>query len=208
MAGGGSEAAGTIRVFAADDHEIVCDGLKRWCSSVPGLQWAGATGDWETLLARVKDGVCDVLVLDLSLPGRSGTRLLREVKELRPELRVVVYSMYPASEYAAWALSAGASAYVSKSAPLSELRDALLSATPAGVEADARLPHERLSAREAQVFRAVARGRTPSEIAWDLEMAPSTVSTHLKSIREKLNARSLLDVVNYAARHGITGEEE
>ncbi len=195
------------RVFVADDHEIVCDGLRRWCETVPGLEWAGSTGDWQVLLQRAVDEPWDVVVLDLSLPGRSGTELLRELRALRPAMRVVVYSMYPASDYAAWALASGASAYVSKSESLSVLRDALLGTAPAPVSTGhVRLPHERLSARETEVFFAVARGRTPQEVSWDLQMAPSTVSTHLKSIRAKLNARSLLDVVNYAARHGITGE--
>lgn len=196
-----------IRVFVADDHAIVCEGLRAWVETVEELAWAGSVGDGEALLALVAEGAWDVLVLDLSLPGRSGAELLREVRALRPDLRVVIHSMYPADEYGAWALAAGASAYVSKSEPLSVLRDALLDQRPPEpVEGRAAmLPHERLSTREREVFLALARGRTPSEIAWDLEMAPSTVSTHLKAVRQKLGVRSTFEIAQYAARHGVTG---
>jgi two-component system, NarL family, invasion response regulator UvrY len=200
-----------IRVFVADDHAIVCEGLHAWVETVPDLSWAGSVRDGDALLEHVARDAWDVLVLDLSLPGRSGSELLREVRALRPALRVVIYSMYPASEYGVWALAAGASAYVSKSEPLSVLRDALLAKsapTPAAPRDthDAKLPHERLSARERDVFVALARGRSPSEIAWDLEMAPSTVSTHLKSIREKLSVRSTFEIAQYATRHGFGAE--
>jgi DNA-binding NarL/FixJ family response regulator len=196
-----------IRVFVADDHAIVCEGLHAWIDTLPELSWAGSIGDGSAVLALAALGEWDVLVLDLSLPGRSGTELLREVRALHPKLRVVIYSMYPAEEYAAWALGAGAVAYVSKSEPLAALRDAVLDARvpTAGAGAEAKLAHERLSVREREVFFALARGLTPSEIAWDLEMAPSTVSTHLKSVRAKLNVRSTFDVAQYAARHGVTG---
>jgi DNA-binding NarL/FixJ family response regulator len=198
------------QVFVADDHSIVCEGLRAWVDTIPELTWAGSAGDGPTLLTMAESSAWDALVLDLSLPGRSGTELLRDVLTLRPTLRVVVFSMYPAEEYAAWALAAGASAYVSKSQPLHLLRDALLDRAPqAPAEGgDARLPHERLSTREREVFLAIARGRSPSEIGWDLEMAPSTVSTHLKGVRQKLGVRSTLEVAQYAARHGITGRAE
>ncbi len=198
------------RVFVADDHSIVREGLRAWVETVPELTWAGSAGDGAALLAQAAEAEWDVLVLDLSLPGRSGTELLRDVRALRPALRVVVFSMYPAEEYAAWALAAGASAYVSKSQPLHLLRGALLAHDPQAPTdgADARLPHERLSAREREVFLAIARGRSPSEVGWDLEMAPSTVSTHLKGVRQKLGVRSTLEVAQYAARHGITGRAE
>ncbi|MFO0610914.1 MAG: response regulator transcription factor [Polyangiales bacterium] len=198
-----------LRVFVADDHAIVCEGLRRWCETMPTLAWVGATHDGNDLLLRCAAERWDVLVLDLSLPGRTGTELLREVLAVQPNLRVVVYSMYPPEDYAAWALSAGASAYVSKTAPLDNLRAALLGRGPAEApRARVLLPHERLSAREAEVFLAVAGGRTPQEASWDLDMAPSTVSTHLKAIRTKLGVRSLLEVVQYATRHGLTGPKK
>lgn len=209
MSNGDAEATAPegLRVFVADDHEIVCEGLRRWCETIPTLVWAGAAHDGGDLLRRAASEAWDVLVLDLSLPGRSGTELLREVLDAQPRLRVVVYSLYPPADYEAWALSAGAAAYVSKSAPLGALRAALLGTNAPEVPAvPVRLPHERLSAREAEVFFAVARGRRPQEVSWDLDMAPSTVSTHLTSIRTKLGVRSLLEVVQYATRHGLAGE--
>ncbi|MBL8603753.1 MAG: response regulator transcription factor [Myxococcales bacterium] len=195
------------RVFVADDHEIICESLKAWVDTLDTLIWAGSAGDGESLLKLAAGpDPWDVLVLDLSLPGRSGVELLQEILTLRPGLRVIVFSMYPPSEYAAWALASGASAYISKSQPVSVLRDALLNPDAPAAAPLAKLPHESLSTREREVFLAIARGRTPSEIAWDLDMAPSTVSTHLKSMREKLKVRSTLEIAQYAARYGITGK--
>ncbi len=195
-----------IRVFVADDHSIVREGLRAWVETLPDAAWAGGTGDGDDLLVRAAQEPWDVLVLDLSLPGRPGTQLLREVRAIQPALRVVIFSMYPPEEYAAWALAAGASAYVAKAQPLQALRDAVLGSPAAPESASSpRPPHERLSAREKEVFLAIARGRSPSEIAWDLEMAPSTVSTHLKGVRQKLGVRSTLEIAQYAARFGISG---
>lgn len=197
-----------IRVFVADDHRVVCEGLRSWIESAEGLSWVGAAHDVPTLLESARSVEWDALVLDLSLPGTPSTELLAQVRALKPAARVVIFSMYPASEYRSWTLAAGASAYVSKSESLDTLHAALLGATdpaPAG-EDDSKLPHERLAPRELEVFLAIASGKQPSEIAWMLNMAPSTVSTHLKSVRKKLNAGSTLEVAQYAARHGITGE--
>ena len=202
------EVSPPLRVFVADDHAIVRDGLRRWCESIPALEWVGAVDGGTELLERAASERWDALVLDLSLPGRPGTDLLREVLVIQPELRVVVYSMYSPDDYAAWALAAGASAYVSKSAPLDELRAALLGGGKSEAPlANVLLPHERLSARERDVFLAVAGGRTPQEASWDLSLAPSTVSTHLKAIRTKLGVRSLLEVAQYATRHGLVGRK-
>lgn len=197
-----------IRVFVADDHDIVREGIRAWVETVPELAWAGCAGDGDALLERARgDDPWDALVLDLSLPGRGGIELLRDVLVLRPNLRVIVFSMCPESEYGAWALASGARAYISKSQRLDALRSALLDERPAAEPAAETklLPHETLSSREREVFLAIARGQSPSEIAWALEMAPSTVSTHLKSVRTKLGVRSTLEIAQYAARYAIKG---
>jgi DNA-binding NarL/FixJ family response regulator len=82
-----------IRVFVADDHEVVCEGLHAWVDTIEGAAWAGSVHTGDAVLGAVAAGDFDVLVLDLSLPGRSGSELLREVRALRPDLRVVICSM-------------------------------------------------------------------------------------------------------------------
>jgi DNA-binding NarL/FixJ family response regulator len=192
-------------VFVADDHSIVRDGLRAWIGALIGLRWVGDCETGGALIDRARLERWDVLVLDLSLPGVPGTELLRFVRALHPSLRVVVYSMYPAEQFEQWALDAGAIAYVPKSAPLSQLEEALRSERePAPNESGAQLPHERLSDRERRIFDLVSSGLTPSEIAIELAMAPSTVSTHLRAIREKLGVRSVSEIAQYATRHGLS----
>ncbi|MFO0558625.1 MAG: response regulator transcription factor [Polyangiales bacterium] len=196
-----------VRVFVADDHRVVCEGLRSWIESTDGLRWVGAAHDAETLVELAPSTLWDVLVLDLSLLGTPSVELLARVRAIKPEARVVIFSMYPASDYRAWTLAAGASAYVSKAAPLDALRAALFGELTDEAPADdsAKMPHEKLAPRELEVFLAIAGGLTPSEIAWELELAPSTVSTHLKSVRKKLNVSSTLEIAQYAARLGIQG---
>lgn len=197
-----------VRVFVADDHRVVCEGLRSWIESTDGLQWVGAAHDATALVELAASMTWDVLVLDLSLLGTPSTELLVRVRAIKPEARVVIFSMYPASDYRAWTLAAGASAYVSKAEPLDALRAALFGEVVEDAVADesAKMPHEKLAPRELEVFLEIANGKTPSEIAWLLEMAPSTVSTHLKSVRKKLNVSSTLEIAQYAARHGIRGD--
>ncbi len=198
-----------VRVFVADDHHIVCEGLRAWVEAHEALHWSGCALDAPSLLDHAARESWDALLLDLSLPGCPSTELITRVRAAQPPLRIIVYSMYPAAEYANWTLAAGANAYVCKSEPLAALLKALLApASPVATAAasdDARLAHERLAPRERAVFLAIARGCTPSQIAWELDMAPSTVSTHLKGVRKKLGVSSTLEVAQYAARHGIAG---
>jgi DNA-binding NarL/FixJ family response regulator len=200
-----------VRVFVADDHHIVCEGLRAWVEAHDALDWSGCALDADALLDRATHEPWDALLLDLSLPGCPSTELITRVRAAQPALRIIVYSMYPASEYANWTLAAGASAYVCKSEPLAALLQALLAQAPPAVTPppdDARLAHEKLAPRERAVFLAIARGCTPSQIAWELAMAPSTVSTHLKGVRKKLGVSSTLEVAQYAARHGIAAARE
>lgn len=208
-----------IRVFLADDHAIVRDGLRRLLEETSGIEVAGESATGRGVLDRVDGGGWDVLVLDLSLEDVGGVEVLRQLRERAPKLPVVVLSMYPEAQYASRILRMGAAAYLSKGRSSRELVDAIRAAaqgrryvTPDAAEAllsaggaDERAPHERLSERENQVFLLVAEGLSPGDIAAQLNLAPSTVSSHLVHIREKLGVRTNGEVMQYAFRAGLLG---
>jgi len=208
-----------IRVFLAEDHAIVRDGLRRLLADTPGMELASETARGRVVLERAGDGGWDVLVLDLALEDIGGLEVLRLLRERAPKLPVVVLSMYPEAQYAVRILKMGAAAYLSKGRSSEELveairtvaqgrryvtpevADALVTAgSGAGVA-----PHERLSEREHQVFLLLAEGLSPGDIGAQLNVSPSTVSSHLVHIREKLGARTNGEVMQYAWRAGLLG---
>jgi two-component system invasion response regulator UvrY len=208
-----------IRIFIADDHAIVRDGLRRVIADTPGMQLVGETAKGREVLDRAGAGEWDVLVLDLSLEDLGGLEVLRRLREIAPKLPVVVLSMYPESQYAVRLLKMGASAYLSKGRSSEELVAAIRAVaqgkryvTDEAADALVRsgqhgdlLAHERLSEREHQVFLLIAEGHSPGDIAAQLNVAPSTVSSHLLHIREKLDVRSNAEMMRYAFRTRLTG---
>jgi DNA-binding NarL/FixJ family response regulator len=206
-------AAAATRVFIADDHAIVREGLRRILAGSDDLQVTGEANDGHGVLAAVRNGGFDVLLLDLSMPGRGGIDLVRQVKAERPELRVLVLSMHDEQQYAVRAIRAGASGYLTKDTAPGQLVSAIrriasggLFITPAVAEALAlglqapgdELPHKRLTDREYEVFLRLAAGESVSAIAETLHLSVKTVSTHKTNILEKMNLASLADLVRYA----------
>jgi two-component system invasion response regulator UvrY len=206
-----------IRVFLADDHEIVREGVKRVVMRAPDMAVVGEASDGEEVLARAEKEVWDVLVLDLTLPKRSGLDVLGRLKQRRPSLRIVVLTMHAEDQYAVRILRSGADAYLTKGRPSSELLDAIRAVAGGGKYITPRLgelllapvgsggsaPHELFTDRELEVLIALARGSSPSAIADQLSVSPSTVSTHLRAIKTKLGAESLAALVQYALRVGL-----
>ena len=208
-----------IRVFVADDHAIVRDGLRRLLAETTDMVLAGETRKGREVLDRAPAEAWDVLVLDLSLEDIGGIEVLRRLREQAPKLPVIVLSMYPEEQYALRILKMGASAYLSKGRSSAELLDAIRAAsqgkrylTPEVAESllspgsgASAVPHERLSEREHQVFLLVAEGLSSGEIATQLDLSPSTVSSHLVHIREKLGVRTNGEIMRYAYRAGLKG---
>lgn len=205
-----------IRVFIADDHAIVREGVKRVLGSVTGVVVVGEAEDGEEVLRRIEVDDFDVLVLDLSLPGRSGLDVLRAVKAARPRTKVIVLTMHAEDQYAARILRAGADGYLTKGRSPLELVDAIhavvaggkyVSPTMAALLLDGgpteKPPHTSLTDREFGVLVALGRGKTPSQIAGELDLSPSTVSTHIGRIKQKLGTQSLGEIVQYALRAGL-----
>ena len=208
----------TTRVLIADDHAIVREGLRRILVSDAGIVVAGEACDANEVVAAVRAGGFDVLLLDLSMPGRSGIELVKRVKEERAGLRVLVLSMHAEQQYAVRAIRAGASGYLTKDTASSQLIAAIgkvasggLYITPAVAEAlaigvqskDADLPHKRLSDREFEIFLMLSNGESVTGIAERLNLSVKTASTHKTHILEKMKMGSIAQMVRYALEHGL-----
>lgn len=205
-----------IRILIADDHEIVRDGLKRILAASTDLQVAGEAADGDRALALVRASDYDVAVLDLSMPGLSGLDLIKRLKFEKPALRILVLSMHGEQQYAARALKAGASGYLNKDSASEQLLVALRKIAAGGVHvsdaAAAQLitgaggdgaPHTRLSDREFEIFKLLAAGGSPGDIARRLHLSVKTVSTHKTHVQEKLGLASTAELVRYALEHKL-----
>ncbi len=204
-----------IRVFIADDHPIVRQGLRELIDRQPDMKVVGEAGDGYAVVNAEGRATWDVLLLDLSLPRLSGFEVMRRLRADGVSTRIVVLSMYPEDQYARRLTEEGASAYLSKSLPPREVLRALRAVAAGeayqrpsrdgrdGSEAPVPSePRQTLSARENQVFMRLTQGRTVTEIAAELDLSVSTVSTHVTNIKNKLSARSIGDIINYAHRIG------
>jgi DNA-binding NarL/FixJ family response regulator len=199
-----------IRVFLADDHAVVRCGVKQVLTELGGFAVVGEAEDGRQVLNAPELARCDVLVLDLSLPKVSGPEVLRRVRARYPHVAVVVLSMHPEDQFAARALADGAAAYLSKGRPPADLIRAVVRAArgqrdapPADAE-PAAPPHTRLTRREHQIFGLVVAGRSVVEAAAELDVHACTVSNHLASVKRKLGAGVVADLVRYAIAHGLT----
>jgi DNA-binding NarL/FixJ family response regulator len=214
-----------IRVLVADDHSIVREGLKRILASQEDIALAGEAVDGHEVIARVREGGFDVLVLDMSMPGKSGVELIKQVKGESPRLPVLVLTMHEEGQYAVRAIRAGASGYLTKESAPSQLVDAIrrvasgrvfisaavaeqlaLEAMPAGASTREE-PHRSLSDREFEVFRMLVAGTSVSEIARRLHLSVKTVSTHKTNLLAKMKMGSVAELVRYAMEHRLLGSE-
>jgi len=204
-----------IRILIADDHKIVRDGLKQILAASMDLEVAGEAANGAEALALVKSAAFDIAVLDMSMPGLSGLDLLKRLKIERPALKILVLSMHGEHQYAARAIKAGASGYLTKDSASDQLVEAIRRIAAGGTQISAAAaailaggaadgpPHARLSDREFEVLRLLAAGRSPTEIAAALHLSVKTVSTHKTHIQEKLGIGSTAELVRYALANGL-----
>jgi len=204
-----------IRVLLADDHQIVREGLRRILAGQTDLQVTAEAADGDEALALVRAQDFDVAVIDLSMPGLAGLDLVKRLKLEKPGIKLLVLSMHGEQQYAARALKAGASGYLTKDSAAGQLLGALRKIAAGGVHvseaAAASLihggadgaPHERLSDREFEVFKLLAGGTSPSDIAERLHLSVKTVSTHKTRILDKLGVGGTAELVRYALEHKL-----
>ncbi|MEO8132670.1 MAG: response regulator transcription factor [Betaproteobacteria bacterium] len=208
----------TTRILIADDHAIVREGLRRILASDPTFVVTGEASDGNEVMAAVRAGGFEVLLLDLSMPGRSGVDLIKRVKEERPALNVLVLSMHAEQQYAVRAIRAGACGYLTKDTASTALTAAIHKVAAGGVfitpavaealalgmqSAEADLPHKRLSDREFEIFIMLANGESVTGIAERLSLSVKTASTHKTHILEKMKIGSIAELVRYAIEHHL-----
>ena len=213
-----SRAPGKIRIFIADDHPIVRQGLRRIVEEDPGMAIAGEAGDAATVLAALQSTAADLVLLDVSMPGGPFLETLKELRTRHPTVRVLALSVHPEDQWAVRALRAGASGYLTKDHSPDQLLEAIrrvyrggkyVSPTLAERLAEQldggteRAPHELLSDREFEVMRRLGNGLTITQIASELALSAKTVSTYRARILEKMAVESNADLVRYAARYGL-----
>jgi DNA-binding NarL/FixJ family response regulator len=212
-----------IRIVVADDHTIVREGLKQVLSAASDLAVVGEAQNGHEVIARVRDIDFDVLLLDMSMPGKSGTELIKQVHAEKPKLRILVLSMHEEEQYAVRAIKAGASGYLTKESASSLLVAAIRKVAGGGayittsvaeqlalgaMPDSAGPPHSTLSDREFQVFKAIVAGKTVTDIAGELNLSVKTVSTHKARILEKMNMSNPAELVRYAIRHRLVDDPD
>jgi DNA-binding NarL/FixJ family response regulator len=204
-----------IRVMIADDHALVRDGLRRILDQDAGLQVVGEATDGKTLLEKLANTPADVVVLDLNMPEMGGIEALRRLRKDHARTAVLVVSMFAEDVSAARLLRSGAAGYLTKGRSANELVDAVKKVASGGryitpdvaeylLEATDAPPHEGLTEREHQVFLLIAAGKSPSDVANELGVSASTVSTYIARIRKQLGVTTLGEIVRYAARNGLS----
>ena len=207
-----------IKVLVADDHAVVRKGLKQIISETPDMIVSGEASNGLEVIKKIKSGKYDVVVLDISMPGKSGLDVLREIKTLNLNLPVLILSMHPEDQYAVRLLQSGASGYLSKERAPRELVTAIRKVSQGGkyitsnvaeelaseIEFDYTIPpHERLSNREFQVMCLIASGKTVTEIAHELFLSAKTISTYRSRILLKMRMSSNAQLTHYAVKNGL-----
>jgi DNA-binding NarL/FixJ family response regulator len=210
-----------IKVILCDDHALIRRGIRDTLSDVPDIQVVGEAADYGELRTLLRGTPCDVLVLDINLPGRSGLDVLHALKDEGTAMRVLVVSMYPEDQYAIRALRAGAYGYVNKGGDPQQLVTAVRTVSQGRkfvtpdiaqmlVESltapEVAHAHEKLSDRELQTLVMIASGKRLSDIANELTLSPKTVSVYRARVLEKLALTNNSELTVYAIRNGLVGE--
>jgi DNA-binding NarL/FixJ family response regulator len=206
------------RILIIDDHEVLRDGVKRIFDKQPGATTFGEASCAREALKLVREQDWDVVVLDLSLGNRDGLEVLKELKQLRPVLPVLILSMHSEELFARRAFKAGAAGYVTKNSPRAVLFEAVNKVIKGGMyvsqtvaeeliiklrRGTERPPHEVLSDREFEVMRLIASGKMVNEIAGILSLRCSTISTYRTRLLEKLGMKTNAELTRYAIKNNL-----
>jgi two-component system invasion response regulator UvrY len=207
-----------IRILIADDHAIIREGLKQIISETSDMVVAEEAIDGHEALSKALKNDYDVVVLDITMPGRNGLDVLKELKKQRPELPVLVLTIHPEEQYAVRVLKAGASGYLTKESAPDELTAAIRKISQgkkyvtsslaeklvSDLNVDTEKPlHNALSDREFEVMCMIATGKTVKQIGEELFLSEKTVSTYRSRILEKMGMKNNAELIHYAIKHGL-----
>lgn len=207
-----------IRILVADDHAVVRQGVKQILADVEDMTVKDEAQNGTETLKKVTEQDFDVVLLDISMPGRSGLEVLEDIKARHPKLPVLILSMHPEEQYAVRALKAGAAGYLTKASAPQELIGAIRKAAGGGkyvtaslaeklvdqLETDTeKLPHEVLSNREHQVMLMLAGGKSVSDIADELNLSVKTISTYRTRVMSKMGMKKNAELTLYAVHNKL-----
>ena len=207
-----------IRILVADDHSVVREGIKQILAGQEGMTVEDEAGSGQEVLCKMTQKEYDLILLDISMPGRSGLEVLEEIKAIQPKLPVLILSMHPEEQYAVRTLRAGAAGYLTKASAPQELIYAIQKVSRGGkyvtlslaeklaFELDARAEkpaHERLSNREYQIMLMLANGQSVREVAEELCLSAKTVSTYRTRILEKMDMKKNAELTLYAVKNSL-----
>jgi len=207
-----------IKVLIVDDHTIVREGLRQILEDTSDITVTGEASSAQEVLNKVKNNNFDLVLLDISLPGRSGLDVLKQLKSIKPDLPVLILSMHPEEQYAIRALRAKASGYLTKESASDELIKAIRKVSQGRKYITSSLAeklafeledsiscssHEKLSDREFQVMCMIASGKRINEIADALSLSVKTISTYRTRILKKMNMKNTSQLIHYAIKAGL-----
>jgi len=210
-----------IRILIADDHTLMREGLKQILSVAGDMIVAGEACDGFQTLDSVRSGEWDLLLLDMSMPGRNGVELIKQIKREKPRLPILILSMHKEGEYAVRTIRAGASGYLCKDSASQQLLSAIRKVAAGGrfispevaadlafnlILHDDRPLHAMLSDREFLIFRLIAGGSGITEIAQQLNLSAKTVSTYKTRVLQKMQMTRVADLIRYGLKHGLVDE--
>jgi two-component system invasion response regulator UvrY len=211
-----------IRVLITDDHPVVRRGIRQILEDDESIILIDEASNGKELLDKMSSQDYDVVLLDISLPGRSGIELISQVKKIRQKTAVLILSIHSEELYAVQALKFGASGYLTKSSAPEELLSAVYKVSRGEKYVSASLaermavnlfsdteqsPHLLLSAREMEVLQMLADGKAVGQIAEDLSLSPKTISTYRERLLSKLHLRSTADLIRYGIMEGLKGQK-
>jgi len=207
-----------IKLIIADDHAVVRKGLKQIFEETSDIVVAGEANSGNELLEKLRREDFDVVILDISMPGKDGLDTLKEIKAIKPNLPVLIFTIYPEEQYALRVLKAGAAGYINKESEPEILIEAIrkvsqgrkyispdlaeLLASSLDTKSTEAL-HDQLSDREYQVMCMIASGKTPTDIAKELSLSINTISTYRMRILEKMGMKNNAEITHYALKNRL-----